>query len=235
MYSLEVIGKSLRGNSTIREYLYQNKLSIYLVYFLANFTNIRPEVINFLSLITGVISALFYSFGQTFYPPAILLHEISYLLDASDGKLARLKNQVTPFGEKLDLYRDKIVHILSLVGLVLGTYQINSDSGIVVMGVIYFALLSVNNFLSFRLMQKILPVSNNRLPFISSQNLVGKITHIKLNGIRVIPIPTVAEWLFIVFVVGPIFNQVWLGLFIACICIIFSICFLLYKSIAIYD
>lgn len=230
-YSLKQVAKSFREVSTIREIIYQNFASQYLVYFLANFTTIRPEQVNLLSLLTGLISAFLYGMGPAYYIPAVLFHETSYILDASDGKLARLKNQVTPFGEKLDSFRDKSVHIFSLLGLLYGAYTYNPNSWLIIIGFLYAFLMLINNFLAFSLVKKLSSTPITGFSFVSSQSLTGKLATIQLGNRNIISIPTVAEWLFIIFVLGPLLNQILICLAIACILVLISICFLLFKFV----
>lgn len=232
VYTLKQVLKSFRGASSIREVIYQNFASQYLVIGLANYTNFRPEQINFLSLLTGLTSALLYGMGPLYYIPAIFMHEISYILDASDGKLARLKNQVTSFGAQLDNFRDKSVHILSLIGLIYGAYVFTPNSWLIIIGILYALLMLINNFLAFSLEKKLSPTPVTGFSFVSSQSLTGKLATIQLGDRRIIPIPTVAEWLFIIFVLGPLLNQILTCLVIACILVSISICFLLYKFVS---
>jgi phosphatidylglycerophosphate synthase len=232
-YSLKHVVKSFRGASSIREVIYQNLASQYLVYWLANFTKFRPEQINFLSLITGLTSAFLYGTGPQYYIPAVFFHEISYILDASDGKLARLKNQVTSFGEKLDGFRDKSVHIFSLIGLLYGAYAINPNNWLILIGLLYACLMLINNFLAFSLEKKLSPTQITRFSFISSQSLTGRLARIRLGNRNIIPMPTVAEWLFIIFVLGPLLDQILICLAIACTLVLTSISFFLYKLVTI--
>ena len=232
MYTLKQVLKSFRGASSIREVVYQNLASLYIVFGLANYTNFRPEQVNILSLLTGLVSAVLYGMGPLYYIPAILMHEISYILDASDGKLARLKDEVTSFGAQLDNFRDKSVHILSLFGLVYGTYATNHDRRIILIGLLYAFLMLSNNYLAFSLVKRLSRNPIYGFSFVSSQSLTGRLTNLRIGKTQVIPIPTVAEWLFIIFVIGPLFNQVLICLILACILVLTSSCFFVYKIIS---
>ena len=87
---------------------------------------LTPNHISLLAAFCGVIAGVFYGFGtieQVFN--AGLFYLVYYILDISDGQLARLKKNGTPLGRIIDGFADYITHIAVYIGL---------GTGIIAMG-----------------------------------------------------------------------------------------------------
>ncbi len=82
---------------------------------------LSPNVITFLSLVTGMLSAFFYYEHHILKGLVFLL--ISGLLDLEDGVVARERDKATKFGAVFDWFADKCVD-----GLVLGGVSITYAS-----------------------------------------------------------------------------------------------------------
>ena len=67
--------------------------------------NLTPNIITFLSLITGLLSSYYLQKGNYI---SILLLFISYFLDYSDGYFARKHNMVSEFGDFFDHISDVV-------------------------------------------------------------------------------------------------------------------------------
>lgn len=80
-------------------------LTVPIVYCMVNFTNITPNIISVISLLLGMMSAFFYFTGNLFF--GCLLYFISYILDATDGKVARIKGNGTIYGSWVDTFIDR--------------------------------------------------------------------------------------------------------------------------------
>lgn len=81
-------------------------ITIPLVYFMVNFTRITPNIISILSLILGIASAVLYFYG--FVISAAVMYLLSYILDATDGKVARLTNTGKNYGAWFDIFVDRM-------------------------------------------------------------------------------------------------------------------------------
>ena len=81
-------------------------LTIPLVYLMVKFTNITPNIISIISLILGILSAFFYFNGDLF--AGGLLYFISYIFDATDGKVARIKGNGSAYGAWFDIAIDRL-------------------------------------------------------------------------------------------------------------------------------
>jgi len=87
---------------------------------------LTPNHISLLAAFFGVIAGVFYGFAtqeQVFN--AGLFYLVYYVLDISDGQLARLKKNGTPLGRIIDGFADYITHIAVYIGL---------GTGIIAMG-----------------------------------------------------------------------------------------------------
>ena len=73
-------------------------------------TRISPNQITFLSLLTfvGAMVMLALERGHLGLVAAVLVLEVSYVLDCTDGQLARLKHKASPVGAHLDFLMDEL-------------------------------------------------------------------------------------------------------------------------------
>jgi phosphatidylglycerophosphate synthase len=73
-------------------------------------TRISPNQITFLSLLTfvGAMVMLALQRGHLGLIAAVLVLELSYVLDCTDGQLARLKHKASPVGAHLDFLMDEL-------------------------------------------------------------------------------------------------------------------------------
>jgi 1L-myo-inositol 1-phosphate cytidylyltransferase / CDP-L-myo-inositol myo-inositolphosphotransferase len=65
-----------------------------------------------------------------------LLFLLSITLDGVDGELARLRMLESPFGERLDVLTDNIVHVSVFIGMTIGCYRMSDSSA-------YFYVLAI--------------------------------------------------------------------------------------------
>jgi phosphatidylglycerophosphate synthase len=84
-------------------------------------TKIKPDHLTLAAMIMGIIGGCFYSFGT---PSTCIAGAIFYILfnilDCSDGQLARIKKNGSPFGRLLDGIADYIAAIAVYVGIAIG-------------------------------------------------------------------------------------------------------------------
>ena len=72
---------------------------------MVNFTKITPNIISIFSLAFGLLSAFFYFTGEIFF--AGFAYLISYIFDATDGKVARIKKIGKVYGSWFDIFVDR--------------------------------------------------------------------------------------------------------------------------------
>lgn len=86
-------------------------------------TPVTPNMLTFASLILGIITAYLYSRGDwKSLVIGAVLHHISFILDCSDGQLARVKGLKSQMGHWFDYHSDKIKDFFLLLGLAWGVY-----------------------------------------------------------------------------------------------------------------
>ena len=109
-------------------------ITLPLVFLVVNWTKISPNQITIFSGIFGILSGVFYSFNNLSLGP--LFYLISYILDAIDGKVARITKKGSPAGAWIDICIDRVVFIVVSIGIGIGIAKSNSDFGIWLMAAI---------------------------------------------------------------------------------------------------
>lgn len=108
-------------------------------------TTLTPNQITFWGLVSGIISAAFFSMGG--YLNCLLgaaLFQLSYTLDNCDGELARLKNMKTNFGRYFDVTSDFVVYTALFSGITIGLYKTFPQDRMLIL----FGMLSLIGVLS---------------------------------------------------------------------------------------
>ena len=77
---------------------------------------VSPNRITFLSLIFGLTAAVLFSIGYVHFAVAMFL--TSYILDAVDGKIARMTGNYSKYGAWFDIFVDRIVFYTCILGLI---------------------------------------------------------------------------------------------------------------------
>jgi len=90
-------------------------------------TNITPNQITVVALILGIISGIFYALGAEYLAWAASFYLGYYLLDCSDGQLARLKKNGTRLGRVIDGIADYLTHLTVYLGLGIATAQASGE------------------------------------------------------------------------------------------------------------
>ncbi len=84
-------------------------------------TNITPNQVSLMTIITGIISGFLYTRGtHTFFIIAGGLHFFCLVLDCVDGMIARLKKSGTPVGRIVDGFADYSVGVAVFIGYGIG-------------------------------------------------------------------------------------------------------------------
>ncbi|MEK7539711.1 MAG: CDP-alcohol phosphatidyltransferase family protein [Patescibacteria group bacterium] len=135
----------IKADDGFLAYYFSAQLANVLVRVLRH-TPVTPNMLTFISLVLGVITAYFYSRGdwQSLIIGAIL-HHISFILDCGDGQLARVKGLKSQMGHWFDYHSDKIKDFLLLLGLAWGVYAQTGWAWILVIAFITIALQFLRN------------------------------------------------------------------------------------------
>jgi len=87
-------------------------------------TAITPNQVTLANTALGLLSAWLFSFAG-YWPRLIaaLMFLVSVTFDGVDGELARLKMTESPWGARLDVMTDNLVHIAIFAGIMTGCYR----------------------------------------------------------------------------------------------------------------
>jgi phosphatidylglycerophosphate synthase len=138
-YSMQDLRQAYKSRNSWWGYFFLHPIAICLLWPIANFTSLRPETICLSSLIVGLLAVPFFLNGDS----ASLavgggIAFVSNLLDAMDGKLARLKKLASPFGAYLDFTVDVVKHLIYIAVLAVGQFRQTDD-----MNTLYWGLAIV--------------------------------------------------------------------------------------------
>lgn len=150
-YTLEDIKKkTLKPTDAWWTVLVIDPIAIRLVWFIANFTKIKPNQITLFSFFIGLISAYFFSQGEYFYLIlGAIIFEISFIFDCIDGKLSKLMNKQSKLGYFLDYTLDRWRIFINLFTLIYGQYLLTNNNIFFIFGFIYMSLLTMSLTQSF--------------------------------------------------------------------------------------
>jgi phosphatidylglycerophosphate synthase len=103
--------------------LFADPIGILLAKLLSH-TPIHPNVVTLVSMIPALACCYFFWRGDplSFLWGALLFH-LSWILDCTDGKLAKMTGKQTEFGRKLDPIIDLLRKLFSLAALAWGTWR----------------------------------------------------------------------------------------------------------------
>lgn len=109
-------------------------------------TPITPNMVSFISLALGILAAHFYSRGDwTSLIVGALTHHLSFILDCTDGQLARVTNKKSQFGAWMDFHSDRIKDFCLLLGMSWGVYAQTGQVWILVVGFLAISLQMTRN------------------------------------------------------------------------------------------
>lgn len=122
-----------------------------IVYALRN-TRVTPNQVTFLSLVVAAIAGAMLVFwpGYAGLVTAIIVFELSFILDCADGQLARARGQTSRLGHLLDFLMDEIKAFLILGCVAIRLWITSGDPLYLAMGIAgMFALASGTSLTSF--------------------------------------------------------------------------------------
>jgi phosphatidylglycerophosphate synthase len=109
----ELREKCRRESDYIITLFFTNEFSLLLTWILVR-TEVTPNQITILALLSALLSGVCYSFGLWFGGSFFLF--LSHLLDCTDGNLARAKSVFSPLGRWLDIIGDRLSEMFVLLG-----------------------------------------------------------------------------------------------------------------------
>ena len=99
-------------------------LSPYISYFFVNYFPFTPNQISILWGIIGLIGAFFIAIGGYWYMLiGILIYHAGFILDCTDGELARLKKKTSLGGAYLDKFLHQVHRSVLVLALGIGVYN----------------------------------------------------------------------------------------------------------------
>ena len=193
------------------------KLSLFFI----NRTNITPNAITLFAFLFVPIAACFYLSG-TYAGLALgaLFFEINYLFDCVDGTVARVKKMGTPLGAFLDPILDRWRIVILTIALVYGQHLATGSIEVVYLSFLY---LGLNNLILFtrwaqeKALVKMGGDSTFGVDLARSTVDTGILAwwFRKTEDRNIMPYYHDIELDALVFVVGPLLNQVVLFLIVA--------------------
>lgn len=109
----EYFNKGIRINQDNISSICSDPISIPLAYLILRYSRITPNMITVMSLFFGLVAAIVNFLSFKYYPA--LFYFIAFILDLTDGKVARARGMSSPLGKTIDIVADRTVFsILSL-------------------------------------------------------------------------------------------------------------------------
>jgi len=232
-YSMKDLRQTYKSRTSWWGYFFLHPIALRLLWVVCNFTNIRPEAICLSSLVVGLAALPFFMDGR---PDALfiggLLALFSNLLDAMDGKLARLTGQVRPFGAYLDFLVDLIKHTLYIGALSIGQYARNGQDTTLFLGlaIMAFFAIAISNENLLGRVRAYLPTPEaspkdstdapkNASVLAGSNPFLSKVDAFFAKH-QLTPAPCGVEFVTLMFIIGPLCNWVMPSLLIGGACFV---------------
>lgn len=132
------IKKFQKPQDSIFSTLLTRKISrVFTFYLLKYWPKITPNLVSTLSFILSIIACLlFVNNNYLLRILGIIILQISFALDCSDGEIARIKNSSTKFGAVLDSLFDRIKEILLFLSISFFAYLQTENLNIILVAII---------------------------------------------------------------------------------------------------
>jgi phosphatidylglycerophosphate synthase len=112
-------------------------------------TPITPNQVTITSLVIGIASAVFFSYGaRTCTIIAGVLYFISTVFDQCDGEVARFKHMESDFGRAFDIIVDSIVNAAIVAGITFALYKTSGSIFIIMIGLLAITGISISILLA---------------------------------------------------------------------------------------
>jgi phosphatidylglycerophosphate synthase len=146
-------------------YSWHRNISIYLTWFLLKiFPRIKPQQVSCLMIVIGLVGALAILLGPNFTSKALVISGflaiyLSFLLDKSDGEIARFKHIYPLRG----VYLDELYHTLVPISMLIAVYFMNVLGSLRGMGFLMLAVILTLLIRYHRKVSLMLFVKSNKL------------------------------------------------------------------------
>ncbi len=140
--------KIVRRKKEITVALIYRPITDYLTNVLVR-TKINPNSITSFSIIMGLISGIFFGFGEKPYLfLGVIFSQVALILDLVDGEIARTKKMTSEFGAWYDMIANKIFKYFMFLGAMIGAYRISNDPSILIVGSIAIFNITIISYIS---------------------------------------------------------------------------------------
>jgi phosphatidylglycerophosphate synthase len=124
------------------------KVSGFITGFLVR-TSVTPNQVTMISLILGIIAAVFFSFGgHTNTITAGLIFFLCIVFDQCDGEVARTKQMESEFGRAFDIIVDSIVNAVIVAGITFALYKTSGSRFHIIIGLLAIIGISISILLT---------------------------------------------------------------------------------------
>ncbi len=112
-------------------------------------TPVTPNPVTIISLVIGIVAALFFSHGaHTCTIIAGVLYFFSTVFDQCDGEVARFKHMESEFGRAFDIIVDSIVNAMIVAGITFALYKTSGSGFHIIIGLLAIIGISISIFLA---------------------------------------------------------------------------------------
>lgn len=178
--------------------------------------NITPNIVTFLGLLVAITSCVFFSFGTAVSVAVggILVH-VGFILDSTDGRLARLKGLSSKFGAFFDGLLDSAESNLWMLGITLALYA--QGAGLIYIIAALSAIMGDNLTLyAYSTNNEEVEISSVNNDGFSIQTLFAKlfrfITYYEVRLFLILIFALINRLDILVIFFAIIFNLRWIGL-----------------------
>lgn len=134
-YSYNYIKNSFHSQEPWINVFLLKHITLPLVYIMVNFTKITPNIISLFSVAFGIYSAYNYMVGNVLLGG--IMYFISYIFDATDGKVARITKTGKPYGAWLDIFIDRINLVLITTAIAYNYFSNTNDVNMVLLNCLF--------------------------------------------------------------------------------------------------
>jgi phosphatidylglycerophosphate synthase len=199
-YSIKEIASESKGTIDCSSRIVSDVFSILLSYLILNFTSISANAITLGAFFFGFIGSLSICYDQIIL--AIICYHFSFILDFTDGKVARKRNTSSGLGKALDMGCDRLVFLM--LSLAYGHYLIRHD----LLEVEFMLLLFVLLFLTLDILELLFTVGNfyDGVPLATKKEKDKEVPYLAVFFQPKKWFPSRLLLLFVAFYLIPLFN-----------------------------
>jgi len=98
-------------------------------------TNITPNQVSFMSVVSSIVAGIFFSLGEWLYLViGYIFLQLTYLLDHVDGNLARYTGRSDEFGKWVDEITNKPCKFFLVLGVSIGLFRMTNNTFYLILG-----------------------------------------------------------------------------------------------------